>query len=78
MNLLNNDKPNKNEKDEDKENEIHLTVESSTLDRVHFYIYHLKSLLKTSDEQHITTVTDFDDALLQFSSFINNGKSVWI
>jgi len=58
-------------------NEIHLTSESSTLDKVNFYIYHLKNLLKTSDQQHITTVSDFDDALLQFSSFISNGKSIY-
>lgn len=58
----------------EKENEINLTAESSTLDKVQFYITHLKILLKTSDQQHITTVSDFDDALLQFSSFISNGK----
>lgn len=57
-------------------NEIHLTAESSTLDKVNYYVYHLKSLLKTSDQQHISTVSDFDDALLQFSSFVSNGKSI--
>jgi len=57
-------------------NEIFLTSKSSTLDKVNYYIYHLKSLLKTSDQQHVTTVSDFDDALLQFSSFISNGKSI--
>lgn len=57
-------------------NEIHLTSESSTLDKVNYYIYQLKSLLKTSDQQHMTTVSDFDDALLQFSSFVSNGKSI--
>ncbi|CAF4153440.1 unnamed protein product [Rotaria sordida] len=53
-------------------NEIYLTSKSSTLDKVNYYIYHLKILLKTSDEQHISTVSDIDDALLQFSSFISN------
>jgi hypothetical protein len=55
--------------------EIHLRPKSSTLEKVNYYIYHLKNLLKTSDQQHITAVSDFDDALLQFSSFISNGKS---
>ncbi|CAF1082392.1 unnamed protein product [Rotaria sp. Silwood1] len=67
LNLLKNENTNKNE--------IALTSKSSTLDKVNFYIYHLKILLKTSDEQHITTVSDFDDALLQFSSFISNEYS---
>ncbi|CAF0890511.1 unnamed protein product [Adineta ricciae] len=64
-------KPDDNNRNE-KENEINLTAESSTLEKVQFYIVHLKILLKTSDQQHITTVSDFDDALLQFSSFISN------
>ena len=57
---------------------MNLTAESSTSDKVYFYISHLKNLLKTSDQQHITTVSDFDDALLQFSSFISNGKSTFL
>lgn len=56
--------------------EVYLRVESSTAEKVHYYVYHLKSLLKTSDQQHITTVSDLDDALLQFSSFVSNGKSI--
>jgi hypothetical protein len=68
LNLIKNEKINFNE--------IYLTADSSTLEKVQFYIYHLKILLKTSDQQHITTVSDFDDALLQFSSFISNGKSI--
>lgn len=56
------------------ENEISLTAESSTLDKVQFYVNHLKALLKTSDQQHVSTVSDLDDALLQFSSFVSNGK----
>jgi hypothetical protein len=71
LNLLKNDKNNGNEI---QENEIFLTAESPTSDKVYFYIYHLKNLLKTSDQQNISTVSDFDDALLQFSSFISNGK----
>ncbi|CAF3346265.1 unnamed protein product [Rotaria socialis] len=67
LNLLKNDKLNIDE--------VYLTFESSTLDKVNFYAYHLKILLKTSDEQHITSVCDFDDALLQFSSFISNEYS---
>ena len=59
----------------DEEQEISLTAESSALEKVQFYVYHLKSLLKSSDQQHISTVSDFDDALLQFSSFISNGKA---
>lgn len=74
LNLIKNEKINTNET----EKEVWLTAESSTLDKVKFYIDHLKSLLKTSDQQHITTVSDFDDALLQFSSFISNGKSIRI
>lgn len=66
LHLLKNDKTNVDE--------VYVTPESSALEKVNFYIYHLKTLLKTSDEQHITTVSDFDDALLQFSSFISNGK----
>jgi hypothetical protein len=53
--------------------EVHLKHEASTLEKVNYYIYQLKTLLKTSDQQHMTTVSDFDDALLQFSSFISNG-----
>jgi hypothetical protein len=68
LNLIKNEKININE--------VHLKPESSTLEKVNYYIYHLKILLKTSDQQHITTVSDFDDALLQFSSFISNGKSI--
>ena len=64
----------KNEKSNVKE--VHLTAESSALDKVNYYIYQLKTLLKTSDQQHITTVSDFDDALLQFASFVSNGKSI--
>lgn len=56
--------------------EVHLTVKSSTLDKVNYYIYQLKTLLKTSDQQHVNTVSDFDDALLQFSSFVSNGKLI--
>ncbi len=74
LHLIKNEKINTNEK----ENEVYLTIKSSTLDKVKFYINHLKSLLKTSDEQHITAVSDFDDALLQFSSFISNGKFIHI
>jgi len=59
----------------DQYEEIVLTPESTTLDKVNYYIFHLKSLLKTSDQQHVSTVSDFDDALLQFSSFISNGRS---
>jgi hypothetical protein len=53
--------------------EILLTDKSSIAEKVQFYVFHLKALLKTSDQQHISTVSDFDDALLQFSSFISNG-----
>ena len=60
---------------ENTDKEIYLTSESSTSDKVLFYVHHLRILLKTSDQQHITAVSDFDDALLQFSSFISNGKS---
>lgn len=59
----------------DQYEEIVLTPESTTLDKVNYYVFHLKSLLKTSDQQHVSTVSDFDDALLQFSSFISNGRS---
>jgi hypothetical protein len=61
---------------ENDELEVLLTGESSTLEKVQFYIHHLKILLKTSDQQHISTVPDFDDALLQFASFISNGKEI--
>ena len=63
----------RDDKNRDEEKEISLTSDSSTLEKVQFYVYHLKSLLKSSDQQHISTASDFDDALLQFSSFISNG-----
>lgn len=71
LNLLQDDK----NKSRDEEREISLNTDSSTLEKVRFYMYHLKSLLKSSDQQHISTASDFDDALLQFSSFISNGTS---
>ncbi|CAF0721679.1 unnamed protein product [Adineta steineri] len=71
LNLINNENINTAEQ----EKEICLTAESTTLDKVKFYVNHLKNLLKTSDQQHITSVSDFDDALLQFSSFISNEYS---
>ncbi|UJR38003.1 hypothetical protein I4U23_030685 [Adineta vaga] len=74
-NLLHLIKPNNSNRNE-VETEINLTSDSTTLDKVQFYIQHLKILLKTSDQQHITTVSDFDDALLQFSSFVSNEYSL--
>lgn len=59
---------------DENDTELALTAESTTLEKVQFYIFHLKILLKTSDQQNVSTVSDLDDALLQFSSFISNGE----
>ncbi|CAF1130018.1 unnamed protein product, partial [Didymodactylos carnosus] len=65
---MKNEQENDNNSNDDEKN-LSLSSSSTTTERVMFYLHHLKLLLKTIK---VMNVADFDDALLQFSSFISS------